>query len=370
MFENIQVDNIKDYITKETTVVIDADGLAYLPASIVQELYIEVKNNISGETKEFKNLTEFKGRTKTISGDSWLGSLNFKREASGNPKLDLSDFTITQKQRERLPFSVATKAIDSHIKQILEAVKCNKYILLLGSGKTHRNKIPLPFEYKGNRDNTLRPLELSYCRQYMKDNYNCEEVIGIESDDRLTQYGMKGYLAYKETGKFSYIISSNDKDALCSPSLLFNWDKSDNVFKHTKPFLIKEAGVDVGGVDLIKGKVKGYGLLWLCCQILAGDSSDNYFAFKNTNTDYSLGDKALYLKLVNVKTPKEALSVVVDCYKEAYPNGVDYIDFSGTHQKLTWLEWADMQFKCAYMLRVENDTTTFEKLLKHFKVDY
>lgn len=37
---------------------------------------------------------------------------------------------------------------------------------------------------------------------------------------------------------------------------------------------------------------------------------------------------------------------------------------------LTWLEWADTIFKCAYMLKSKNDTLTFSKLLEMNGVEY
>ena len=129
-------------------------------------------------------------------------------------------------------------------------------------------------------------------------------------------------------------------------------------------------GKSVGGIDLIKGELKGYGLMQIVHQCLTGDPADFYFAFKNTNTNYSLGDKGLFEKLYDKTTPKDALQVLVNCYKEAYPEFVEFTAWDGSEQKLPWLEWAEMQFTCAYMPRSMKDTMSLEKLLKHFKVDY
>ena len=98
MFEEIQKKDISDLITKDTILVIDADGLAYIPSTIVQETYITVTHTKSKRTMDFKNLTEFKGRGKgkNISPDSWLGSTNTKRAVMNQSLFDLEDFTIEQ----------------------------------------------------------------------------------------------------------------------------------------------------------------------------------------------------------------------------------------------------------------------------------
>ena len=372
MFEEIQKKDISDLITKDTTLVIDADGLAYIPSTIVQETYITVTHTKSKRTMDFKNLTEFKGRGKgkNISPDSWLGSTNTKRAVMNQSLFDLADFTIEQKQKDKLPLYIATNAIDSHIKMLLEKTGCSDYLLLLGSGENRRHKLPLPKKYKSNRDSTLRPLALDACRSHMKENYKHKYVTGMEADDILSIYGFAGYQNYLKTGKFNYIVSTNDKDGFGTPSLLLDWAKNGDKLKHENLFLIPDTSKSVGGIDLIKGELKGYGLMQIVHQCLTGDQADFYFAFKNTNTDYSLGDKGLFEKLYGKTTPKDALQVIVDCYKEAYPEFVEFTAWDGSDQKLSWLEWAEMQFTCAYMPRSMKDTMSLEKLLKHFKVDY
>jgi len=134
LFPEFQIKNIEDYITQNTKLVIDADGICYMPASIIDEMYIEVLHKSSGNVKEFKNITEFKGRTKAVSDDSWLGSLNVSRIAKGQQPFLLEDFEVTPKIREKMKIDIATNAIDNHISMICEKLKVpvERTILLLG----------------------------------------------------------------------------------------------------------------------------------------------------------------------------------------------------------------------------------------------
>ena len=371
MFREIEIDDLSEYVDENTTIVIDADGLAFKPATILDENFIIVKHKPSGAEKELKNITEFKGQTKAVAANSWLGTLNQKRIIKGEDPYTLEEFEVTPSQRPKLPLKVATQNIDAHIKAILDHTGCSKYLMVMGSGKNKRHKLPLPEQYKSNRDGTLSPLSLKECRNYLKDNYPTEVVKGIEADEIISMYAWLGYQDYLKTGKFSYIVSSNDKDATQSAGILFNWDRDGSIFKHPKPILIKPFHESVGGVDLVKGKIKAYGLMQIVHQVLLGDSSDLYFAFKKVNTDYKLGDAGLFKKLYGIETQKEALQVLVDCYKEAFPTGrVVYEDFNGNQQDLHWLDWLEMQFTCAYMPRSLNDPLTMTKLLNHYGVDY
>lgn len=375
MFEEIQITDIEKYITKDTKLVIDADGIAFKPACILDESYISVTHKVYNTTLEFKNITEFKGNVRgegKIGANSYLGSENQKLILKGLEPFKLEDFEIIKKRRpSNVKIENQFKAIDNHIEAIQEATKCEKTVILLGSGECHRHKLLLPEQYKSNRKGEDKPLRLQEVRDYLKNKTSTYVVKGIEADDQLTMAMFKGYNDYLVNNKFSYIGSSNDKDALGTAGLLFNWDRADLRFKHKNPFLINNYTRSVGGVDLVKGELKAYGLMQVARQMLMGDQSDGYHPFKSVNTNFSIGDKKLYEKLFDIQTQKNVLQVVVDYYKEAFPDGkIVYKAWDGTPMSLSILEWMNMQFACVYMLRGVGDTTTFEKLLKHFKVDY
>ena len=127
----------------------------------------------SGNVKEFKNITEFKGRTKAVSDDSWLGSLNVSRIAKGQQPFSLEDFEVTPKIREKMKIDIATNAIDNHISMICEKLKVpiERTILLIGGKENFRLDLPLPIQYKSDRNRDLTPTRLKQVRQYLIDNY-------------------------------------------------------------------------------------------------------------------------------------------------------------------------------------------------------
>lgn len=378
MFEEIQVPDISSLIDENTTLVVDSDGIAFKAASIAQESYCAVTEVATGITKEFKNKTEFKGGLRkegAISADSYLGTENFKRVSKGLNPFALDDFTFEDKLRKKLPFSVVQKAIDNHITDLCNRLGVKKYKLTLGGGENFRHELPAPKRYKSNRDGSLRPLLLTEAREYILHNHPSMLHKGeIEADDIVSIYGFAGHLGYKKTGKYSYIIAAEDKDAFSVPSLLFNWGRVKQDWKYDYAFQIPDMAQSIGGADLIKGDIKGFGLLQLCHQMLTGDTSDEYFAFKHINThpDFHYGSKECYQDFLNLKTPKETLELVLSVYKRAFShnNGiVEFVSWDGNEVSMPYYEWAGNQFLFAYMKRKQNDNTRLSHLLKASGVD-
>ncbi len=375
MFPDFQIKNIEDYITKNTKLIVDADGIAYMPASIIDEMYIDVVHKSSGNIKEFKNITEFKGRTKTVSDDSWLGSLNVSRIAKGQQPFELDEFEVIHKIREKMKLEIATNAIDNHIARICEKLKVpvENTILLLGGSENFRLDLPLPIQYKSDRNRDLTPTRLKQVRQYIIDNYNVEIVDLMESDDALEVYGFKGYLDYLKTGKFSYIVGSNDKDARATPSLLFDWSREEGRFKQEYSWLIPDSSKSIGTGEFNKGKGKYIGFINYCYQLLAGDTSDSYTPHRHLPRlpkEQQMGETKFFKSLMACKAPKELLQCVVDIYIMWFPEGTEYTDWKGNQQKLSTLEWLELMWQCVYMKRTKNDNLTIQMLFDKFGVDY
>lgn len=372
LFKNLQIPDISHLIDSDTTLILDADGIALKPATIIEERYIEAVFKSTGTAREFKNITEFKGKTKgdKVSENSWLGAQNLKRRVKDKEEFKLDDFEIIQKQRPKLSFEVCTRNIDAHITAVQERLGIEKVICLLGSGENHRHQLAMPEQYKANRLKQLRPLKLAEAREHITDFYDSQVITGLESDDWLSIYGFKGYKDYKKTGKFSYVVSSNDKDCYQTESLFFNWDREDGVWKHDNPILIPSFRESVGEMDLHKNKAIGTGLMMLAKQMLSGDLNDHFHPTKFLGMDTRFGDKKIFQALYPLETPQEVLQTVVDIYANWFPEGVKYTSWDGEYMEVTALEWANTIFKCLYMLRTPSDKTDFTKLLNMFEVDY
>ena len=102
--------------------------------------------------------------------------------------------------------------------------------------------------------------------------------------------------------------------------------------------------------------------------------TDGYGSYQYFN-HLTFGEKSAYVLLKPCKTEQECLQAVVNQYKEWFPEPFTFEqkDVDGNVLDVIqsdWLSFANTVFLAAYMKRINNDSTTFEKLLKHFKVNY
>jgi hypothetical protein len=394
-FEKKQKDSkLKQFPNSEIVGILDTDWCAYSIASVGDEAYIEATHTKSGKVKEFKNVTAFRGVGKTIGG--WLGDVNAEREKEDKKPFTLEDFTTEPKQRRKKEYETKTitkkefkteeyadfveveevkgsktdikvrrqltddealvriyYSAKSTILRALEDLGTHKYESYLGkSGKFRENTSTL-MKYKGNRDNTLRPLVMGEVVEYLQNSFDSELVYGIENDDKVT---MRAY------GDPNAVIVGEDKDFYGQPVRFFNANKPDEGIIDGDCFgkLWRE--------DTKKKKVRGYGRLFLYWQILAGDDSDNYKA--SCMSDKKYGDVAAYKALFECEDDKEALENVIEVFKELYPEPKVVESWRGNKMLIDWLYVAREQFKMAAMLRFEGDSRTLDTEFDLYGVEY
>jgi hypothetical protein len=396
LLPELQIKNIKDYVTEDCVNYIDADSIPFMTASSVEDDYIEVLNNITGDVAEYKNITEFKGNLRTegaIKADSKLGIINIKREAKGEAPFVLKDFTITPKKRlkhekgcviDGVEFKDSFEVCKYYIDQWIDAIKIQtqvpNVVVVTGSGLTHRHDLLLPHQYKSNR-NEVRPLLLKQAREYMMSAYPSElaqqreEGVsrGLEADEVVDAHGFEGYVHFRKHGKFNKIKSSLDKDSHNLPSICFDYTKSFH-FDNPHPWLIEHRDVSVGKIELIKDKVKGVGLLHAAMQIILEDSADEYGSRKylpnNMKGGISYGPVAFYKDFINLTTAKDILTKVVDIFYNWFPNGLQYTAWDGSEVDEDTLSWLNKCFLCQYMRLKKDDNTQITNWLDQYGIDY
>jgi hypothetical protein len=138
--------------------------------------------------------------------------------------------------------------------------------------------------------------------------------------------------------------------------------------------LIEATDRSAGGVDLLVGsnkkEIKGFGLKWLIYQAILGeDSADNYSALKHLGRKFNYGEVAAYEDLYPLKTATEVIQKAVDVFANLLPYGVQYTTHDGVEMDVDCMEYMSTYFAVAYMLKSSDDTMTFSKLCKAFKVD-
>lgn len=324
---------------------------------------IQAVHNASGNIKEFASRTEFWGDSKkTIGG--WLGALNKSREEAGKKPFSKEDFTIQDVQMVPDDISHTFQAAKTRIGGILSHLKLRHYCGVIGVGKTFRHSFEMPVEYKSERSE-LKPIHLADTKDYLVEHHNGDVVTGIEADDALEHLGYKGYLSYKETGKFSHVVASIDKDSLHTPSLLFNFYKQDGVFKYPQIILIDDSIGDIWILEKSKKKeIKGWGSMWLAYQLLVGDKTDSIRPYQDFGIKF--GDMSCYKLIRDCKTQAELFQTVKNQYHTWFPDGVKFTSWTGVNISMSADEWLETIFQLVYMKRWENDETTFESMLQGY----
>ena len=201
----------------------------------------------------------------------------------------------------------------------------------------------------------------------------------MRTDDVVEWYAAQGYKDYLKTGKFSYVILSEDKDSGSNPKMWCLYTKEGTKFPNPQPVLIESSAKSIGTLELVQmskaTKVKGTGFVWLAAQAFGiGDSADHYHPYlrhcKEVKQGIKYGEVEFYKEFVNLKTPKEILQKCVDNMFKWFPKGIQYTDFHREEQDVDTLSWMQTCFAAAYMTRKDGDKTNLKMLLDGFKVDY
>lgn len=367
------LEDLKKIITPDCKVVLDLDQTCYVAASGSEKLTIIAKHKGSGAEKSFKNKTEFWGAKKTAIG-GWLHDENTNRqvraEAAGKQFKPFAkeDFEIIEVQTpepvENCLHTVKTKIISS-----LEHIGFENYIGVLGGDNNFRLALPAPEQYKSNREGTLRPVHLKATHEYVIAHHNASVIHNIEADDYLAILGYEGYIHYKNTGKFNYIVASFDKDQRGTPSLIFNTlrAKDDNkrgYWVHPIPMLIDDS---MGEIWMEKGKVCGWGQKFLGYQMLMGDTTDTIKPYQNFGIKF--GDLSAFKVISPCTTEKEMWIAIMNQYKTWFPpadghKGVRFTSWDGREIDFTAGQWASVIYQMVYMKRSMDDRSSLAEKLR------
>lgn len=361
--------NWKDLIDENTVVYFDGSQLSFTSACSNEERSVLIKNNKTGEEYTYKNKTGFFGqKRKTIDEKSELGKINSERVKNNLEPFKVEDFTVTQIQIPK-HISFLCSNIKTKIASELEYLGLSKYYCVIDGDNNFRLDLEMPERYKSNRADAIRPLQLKDAKDYLI-KYKPHIISDkLEADDILTIKGYEGYQHYLKTGKFSNIVVSFDKDGMQCPSLVWDnfKDKKTHNYQYPIPFLIENT---VGELFLDGKSYHGYGFIWLCFQLIYGDpQTDAVYPYQNFE-HIKFGEASAFNLLSPLTNQKELLEAVVATYKSWFPEEFEFVSWTGKTIKSDWLQWAETIFACVYMKRVPNDKTTFEKLLKYYKVDY
>jgi len=201
---------------------VDFDTVLYRQIKGLQRDYIEVKHEPSGRTKDFKNITEFKGRKKTEVG-GWLGDLNKSRDS---PFL-LKEFEIIPKSEIIVGDSIAQKNVRNYIKELQELPWAKDIKLLIGGDNNFRYSVAK--SYKSNRG--PKPLRFLNIRKWFIDEFKDITTVcdGAEADDFLSIAGW--YYWNKDKENSDFVACHIDKDCNTFPGKHWNYDKRGDIYE-------------------------------------------------------------------------------------------------------------------------------------------
>lgn len=320
---------------KPTIVIWDGDTLSYRACAATEKRTVEVTHVPTGKTKIFKNRTECKDRLKELGKEFDTEVYKFK------------DIQTPE------PVSHATHIMKTQIEKTNDLLFADEYLICLSGKSNFRDNLPLPSKYKGNREDTLRPLNLKEGKMYLYKNHPSLLALHREADDDLI---IKGY-EYQAKG-YNVILCSQDKDSRAYSGL--------TLYDFTQESPVLETMPDFGYLEDTGKKIYGAGFLWFAFQWLNGDPTDNYKPAELSRKKF--GEKSAYVLLKDAKDEKEAIEVVINQYANWYGNGVKYVDCFGVEHFVKHKELLQLYYRCARMMAHEDDDLCLDKLLNKYGV--
>lgn len=314
----------------------DMDLVAYRAAAVIETRTVEVIHKKTSTKKVFNTRTEFKEflqkQNRAYNPDSYI----------------FNDIQTVEKE------SHAYQIVKKQIATISEELEAEYVECFVGGKNNFRLDLELPVLYKGSRKDMVRPLLLEKTKEYALGKYAGGLIENIEVDDHVC-------IRFHELTAAGHdvIICTLDKDQWgCVGTVYYDWTKEEPEVIRVPVF---------GYLEHIKekNKVLGLGLNFYCYQMLKGDTSDNYSP--SDLHDKRFGDVSIVKYLNKAKNANDLFQAVEDKYKEWFPEPITYLTHKGIEVTKDYKEILHLYHQCVYMLRKQNDTTSFYDLWKEFK---
>ena len=323
--------------------VIDFDWPRYAAGFAGEKRVIEVVHKNTGEVLKFKNRTEFYGRGKA-KDKGWIGEENKKLEV----KLTADDFDIYDIQVPE-PIENVLFTGKRMIEKVQDELKSNRIQGYYGVGDCFRVERSTILQYKGNREGTLKPMQLPEITEFFLKKYNPIPCTHLEADDWCIIKGQEP----------NSIVVSPDKDSGGFPVDWYNPLHPDWGVLDCRGFgdiWIEDEGANE--------KYRGVGRKFFYWQVAYGDDVDNYKA--NAASDIPWGKKSAFNAIQNTRNDREAFTVLVDIFKTLYPEEQTILGWRGDKIKINWFYVMREMFDMARMYRSEFDHVDLAVVLRKY----
>ena len=370
------MDSITDAIDYTNCIaVVDADTILYQAALALQEDYITITHVDTEWTKDFKNVSAFRGRKKTHDG-GWIGEQNAKR--SDDKQISASSFTIEEKSKVVKEDFVAFGKINFKIKDIIKATGCKAVKLLIGGDDNFRYELAQATPYK--EDRAAKPLRYTEVRKWMEKKFTSfspvenptekdisvpvalEVADGEEADDLCAQYGHEDYKHFIKTKEHKYVLCYIDKDLKMIVAPRYSYNPAKDIVNTVHETTVQDAAYA------------------FCIQLLIGDATDCINGLPNLTPEIQekyelrktrgvgLGSAEAILKDCN--TVKCLFERVVECYKAYYgEEPKEFTSFRGEKSQRTWIDYMHENANLLYMRRVHGKEWDTPKMLERMGIE-
>jgi len=195
--------------------------------------------------------------------------------------------SLPKKANPEATYETCLQEMQSRIHEILINTKANEYIIGLTINRCFRYRNwNYSEDYKHKRKNSKHPPIYYALREYLKQNYNCIYIDGLEADDIVCTY----YTECRKAG-MNVTLCSTDKDVIFQVSGIH--------YNYAKKEFIKVTASEA--------------TYFLYKQVLMGDTTDNISGIKG------VGEKTVD-KLFYKKNIKQLPSIALNKYLDIYPH--------------------------------------------------
>ncbi len=200
---------------------------------------------------------------------------------SFSSKAEANDFSELMNVSEGISVSIETEIlpkshddvemiVDVMIKNIIVGSESTDYFVFLTGSTNFRDEVATIKEYKGNRNDSVRPIHYAYVREYLQDKHPLLMSDNCEADDLCA---MRLYTEFKKSKehknreKCEAILCSIDKDLRNIPGWHYNikdkiidWVSPKQANKHfASQLLTGDACDNIPGISFFSDKKKKVG---------------------------------------------------------------------------------------------------------------
>ena len=323
------------------TLVIDADWLAFMAACVTHITWYSLVDQDGLSIKNSKTKTVI---TKLLA-KKIKENPNFKGEV------------VSEKILDPNWESTARNIMLAKANKLKRIAGCNSIIIVIGGKTNFRTRLPLLYSCYKDRKDTYRPPNLKEVRDLAITLFPYQISDDCEADDLIGHYQ---YLGRKDQ---SYIVVTEDKDAVQTPGFILN-PRTETIID-CNGFGELELIVKESAKGTKSYKTKGRGRIFLMFQLLYGDRVDTYHPFPKT-----LSDLKVYNLLKDCKNDKDCWEVVVEQYKAIYSDITEWEAWDGSIHQGTWIDILQVYFDVAFMQRWENDRPFVKDILTNLGINY